>query len=506
MRRLRLPSVRVRITLLTTLVVGAALTAGSWALVQGVRSNIEGPIEASERQQLNTIATQVAAGTSPDKIVLASPPVATFAIVAPDGTVYAPIIQSNSVGSTILDASTIGGSVPADAEGTAQFGPTSTSSTARSASSSDAPQAFKVAASQAGGVFTTSERKQVHRNSAGVTTILDLPTDSGGTAHIRSVRPLAEITAAVNSVQQTMWFAVPIAALLVALLTWFMTGRALAPVAHIRNEVDEISRSTLHRRVPVPNTNDEVARLATTMNSMLERLDGAAAREREFLSDASHELRSPIASLGATLEVALRNSDHADWNDVAQRALQEQQRLGNSVDALVTLSSLSEMQASQLQASQPVDLDDIVLEIAQRPGKVPVSAANVSAARIQGRPDLLERLVRNLVDNAQRHANNRVEVTLGSTDGVVQLLVDDDGNGIAQADRERVFDRFTRLDEGRSRDRGGTGLGLAMVRSIAERHGGTVHCEASPLGGARFVVELPSDYQGIATPPLGRKI
>lgn len=470
-----MPSVRIRITILAAIVVSGALAAGSYVLVKSVRSSVEERIESSERQELNSIAAQVAAGTRPEEVILTGPPVANYAIVLPDGTVFVPVLASTA----------------------------RTSSTSANAAGSGGLRIVHDGPDQ---VWTTDDHMDVRRKGNGIETVVNLPTDSGSFAHVRSVRNLAEITATVNSVQHMMWLAVPLVAALVALLTWFMTGRALAPVAHIREEVDEISRSTLHRRVPVPNTDDEIARLARTMNSMLERLDGAAVREREFLSDASHELRSPIASLGATLEVALRNSDTADWEDVARRALEDQQRLGSSVDALVTLSSLSEMQAAQLHASQQVDLDDLVLEVARRPGRVPVSTANVSAARVNGRPDLLERLVRNLVDNAQRHADTRVQITVQRDDNRVVLMVDDDGNGVAEEDCARIFDRFTRLDEGRSRDRGGTGLGLAMVASIAERHGGTARCEASPLGGARFVVELPTDYQGIATPPLGRKI
>ncbi len=452
--RIPTPSVRVRITLITTLVVGGALAAGSLALVNGVHESIESEIAASERTDLVNIANQLVAGRPLESIVLRTAPVGTIEILDEEGEIHHPIV-----------------------EGTGWQRPPRGSFPGHGLEPGEAFDADDAAVKISGDEILTT---------------VSVPVGTE-TVQVASVRSLAQVNATVKSIGNTMWFAVPLAVAFVAMLTWLLTGRALAPVANIRQEVESISRTTLHRRVPVPATRDEIARLATTMNSMLERLDNAATREQEFLSDASHELRSPVASIGATLEVALRNEANADWPDVARRALEDQARLGASVDALVTLSSLSEIAAAHTDASQTVDLDDIVMEVANRPARVPISVANVSAAQLQGRPDLLERLVRNLIHNAQRHANTRVDVHLRTDGDTVFFTVDDDGDGVAVEDRERIFDRFTRLDEGRSRDHGGTGLGLAMVRSIATRHGGVVTCTESPLGGARFSVQLAVD-------------
>ncbi len=477
MIRVPTPSVRVRVTALTTLVFGAALAAGSYALVNSVRSSVETRIEKIEREEITNIAQQVASGTFPADVTLEYAPVANYVIIGPDGSAFSPIAEMQSVGD-----------IPP---------PTSTRD--------PVPTPFKISAQALEQGWTTGESMEVQYHDGRVETIVTLPTDSGRAATIRATRPLTEISATVNSVQRLTILGVPFASLLVGLLTWFMAGRALAPVEHIRREAELITQSTLHRRVPVPGSHDEISRLANTMNSMLSRLESTTARERQFLSDASHELRSPVASIGATLEVALRMPESADWPDVARRSLQEQARLSSSIDALVTLASLAEQADHQL-VNEEIDLDDIVLDLGHRPRRVPVSVAAVHPVPMRGRADLIERLVRNLVDNAERHANQQVVLSLRAEHGIATMIVDDDGLGIESSRRESVFERFTRLDEGRSRDAGGTGLGLAMVRSIAQRHGGDVRCDESPLGGARFVVTLCQNYQGIATPPLGRKI
>jgi signal transduction histidine kinase len=231
---------------------------------------------------------------------------------------------------------------------------------------------------------------------------------------------------------------------------------------------------------------------------MLERLEHAAERQRRFVSDASHELRSPVASIRATVEVAQRRGREADWPDVARRVLADDERLERMVDELLELARLDETPEGL--PDTLIDLDDVVLdEVSRLTDRATMLTDRVSAGRVRGSRSQLERVVRNLLDNAVRHARSTVAVSLGTESGgihatlpVVRLAVDDDGPGISEADRERVFERFTRLQEGRGRDAGGAGLGLAMVRAIVERHGGTVMIDASErLGGARFVVDLP---------------
>jgi signal transduction histidine kinase len=224
------------------------------------------------------------------------------------------------------------------------------------------------------------------------------------------------------------------------------------------------------------------------MNLMLDRLEESSLRQRRFVSDASHELRSPVAAIRAQLEVALRRGDAADWPDVARRVLEEDERLEQAVAELLDLARAEEGEDVE---PVDVDLDDLVLAEAQRERRVPVDTSHVSAGRVRGSSSQLTRVVRNLLDNASRHATSRVAVAVEVRDGFVWLTVDDDGPGVSPGDRARVFDRFTRLDEGRARDAGGMGVGLSLVKAIVERHGGAVGVDDAPLGGARFFVRLP---------------
>jgi signal transduction histidine kinase len=261
----------------------------------------------------------------------------------------------------------------------------------------------------------------------------------------------------------------------------------------MRAEVEEISHTTMHRRVHEPGTDDEVDRLAVTMNEMLDRLESASERQRRFVSDASHELKTPLATIRTSVEVALRNPDTADWPATAQQVLDADRSMADLVANLLDLARLEEDgEANPLPASAPaVDLEEVVMAVvAHRPDET--QSGGVLAGRVRGDRGDLERLVRNLIDNAERYGSGRVVVGLAEHQGTVRLAVADDGPGIPADDRERVFDRFTRLDDSRSSSAGGTGLGLAIVRAIAERHGGSVRVDDGPLGGAELVVTLPA--------------
>lgn len=291
--------------------------------------------------------------------------------------------------------------------------------------------------------------------------------------------------AAVAAVDRVLWPAVPIAVLLVAAVAWLATNRALRPVERIRAQAAEITARGLHQRVPVPNSRDAVARLATTLNVTLGRLEHSATQQRQFIADAAHELRSPIASLRTQLEVALDQSTRADWPAVATDAVIDVQRLQALADDLLLLARFD---AEVAVPYGPVDLAELVREEVHEDRVV----CHVDGpAPMLGHPAHLSRLVRNLVDNAVRHASSAVSVTVCMRPGEVVLEVADDGPGIPVEDRERVFERFTRLDEARTRDDGGAGLGLAIARDIAIRHGGRLvvgHSEA----GARLIATFPS--------------
>ena len=289
---------------------------------------------------------------------------------------------------------------------------------------------------------------------------------------------------------------VSVAGLVTAVLVAYAMGRVLRPVESIRARVAEISASGHGERVPVPGGQDEITRLAETMNAMLARLDAARTAQVAFVGDASHELRSPLSTLSTMLELSSTSGTPVDVETVDDLLLPEVVRMRSMVEDLLLLAKNDERGVPL--RHEDVDLDDVVLAEAARLrglGDRSVSV-HVEPARLTGDPDALVRVVRNLADNARRYAASAV--TLGLTvdrtgPGVplAVLTVDDDGEGVPPGRRATVFDRFARLHADRARDTGGSGLGLAIVAEITRSHGGTVRVEDAPGGGARFVAELP---------------
>jgi signal transduction histidine kinase len=304
---------------------------------------------------------------------------------------------------------------------------------------------------------------------------------------------LEEVDDTMATVVGLLLVSVPLVVLLVAATSWIVVGRALRPVERMRREVDEVTAHRLDRRVAESGAADEIDRLASTMNRMLDRLHESQSVQRRFVSDASHELRSPLASLRQLAEVARAHPDRVSASDLSEAVLDEGGRLERLVGGMLTLARADEGVLSGLRRA--VDLDDVVLAEVRRlraSTDLVVLASAVGPARVLGDPALLLGLVRNLVDNAARHAASSVSVELEEVGAEVLLAVEDDGDGVPLADRERVFDRFVRLDDARARDSGGSGLGLAIVREIAVAHGGSVAVGSAGLGGARFEVRLPA--------------
>ena len=287
---------------------------------------------------------------------------------------------------------------------------------------------------------------------------------------------------------------VPAAALLIAAVAFLATRLALRPVEEIRVRTAAVTAADPRERVVVPRTGDEIARLAVTINETLERLESASRAQRRFVADAAHELRSPLASLLATLEVAEVYPDRADWPETVAVAARQARRVHALADDLLLLARLDAAPAPA--RDRPVDLaalaHDVAVDFAARR---PVEVLDDSGgnALVHGVPLRLERMLRNLVDNATRFARTKVRIEVSVQGAQVVLTVHDDGPGIPAEQRERVFERFTRLDDDRSRDTGGSGLGLAIVREIAGRHRGTVRVEEAEKGvpGARVTVRLP---------------
>jgi len=318
---------------------------------------------------------------------------------------------------------------------------------------------------------------------------VSLPVDlEQGTITLTASSSLEPVRAGVNSLRGVLWLLIPVLVAGVGVMTWFVTGRAFHPVAAITSQVERITDDRLDERVPVPTSRDEVAHLASTMNTMLDRLKAGRRRQQQFVSDASHELRNPVATSKVKLEVALAHPEETDWEDTARVVLEEQERLGGLVDDLLLMARLDEGPAV---ASGEVDLDDIVFMEAARPHSTEIDVGRVQAVRVGGDARQLTRLVRNLVDNAARHARNRVAISLGIDGAEAVLAVEDDGPGIPEAERARIFERFVRLESARARDDGGSGLGLALVHAVATAHGGTVTAAESASGGARLEVRIP---------------
>ncbi|MFI9204304.1 DUF2867 domain-containing protein [Streptomyces sp. NPDC053048] len=285
---------------------------------------------------------------------------------------------------------------------------------------------------------------------------------------------------------------------LVAGATWWVAGRALRPVEAIRSRFADLTAHHLDQRVPVPGTDDEVARLARTMNATLDRLEAGVDQQRRFVADASHELRSPLAALRAELEIALAHPDRADWPDVVAGALGDTRRLQDLTTDLLLLARLDASGSPGLPGGRALDLTALVREETGRrrmPGHLTLRVEAITAGPVplHGHHALLTRLLGNLLDNAERHAARAIEVRLAhdAAGRRAVLYVQDDGPGIPPADRHRVFERFTRLDDARTRDTGGTGLGLAIAHRIAGAHHGTLKVVDSPRG-ARFAVVLPT--------------
>ncbi|MGW5447416.1 sensor histidine kinase [Streptomyces asiaticus] len=370
------------------------------------------------------------------------------------------------------------------------------------------------------------------KDASGRTVTPMTPTDAGTPKSVEAVRLPAEPVGAGQSYSVTvspsttsldsatgllLRQAAPAAAglvLFVAGLTWLLVGRALRPVAAMRQEFTEITERDLHRRVPVPRARDEIHRLARTMNATLDRLHRAMTRQRQFVADASHELRSPITAVRAQLELVLSRPSRTDWPAAVHKALRDTDRLQAVASDLLLLARLDAQEAPPRSA---VDLGALAAEEVRRhPDAVTMDqptpagdhlttagdhltkagdrltkpggqeAAVVTGSRVQ-----LSRLLTNLADNARRHTRTTVSITVAARGGMVELAVDDDGPGIPESDRERVFERFTRLDDARARQDGGTGLGLAIANDIAHAHGGTLTVLTSPRGGARLLLRLP---------------
>jgi signal transduction histidine kinase len=278
---------------------------------------------------------------------------------------------------------------------------------------------------------------------------------------------------------------------------WVVAGRVLRPIGRITSVARDIQATDLSRRIKLPGPDDELKQLADTFDAMLARLDAAFAAQRQFVADASHELRNPLAIIRTNVDVALADP-HADQDDlrhaitVVQRASDRMARL---VDDLLALARRQEptfeYEAVDLGAAVAEASDDFVVPAAAR--GIVLDRAIAPGVTVMGDRDALKRAVANLLENAVRltPARSRIRLATGSEGDRAWIAVADEGPGIAPEDQPHVFDRFWRSDRARSRADGGTGLGLAIVRQIAESHGGEIHLQSKVGVGSTFVIWLP---------------
>jgi len=432
--------VRLRTTAVAVLVVAVALTAGAFLLVALVGGSLRDGAEAGAEQRASALADQI-------------------------------------------ETTGLPAAEPADDE------------------DADEPDDLIWQVSEAGGVVVRSSQPLAAPLPAAGTDEVRLPgadhpyvvvTEEARGYRIAVAASLEEVDDSTAALVTPLLVGLPLILLLVGGTTWAVAARALAPVARIRREVEEITGDRLDRRVPEPRSRDEIHRLARTMNQMLQRLERSRDRQQQFVGDASHELRSPLASIRQAAEVSLAHPGALPEGQLAEAVLEESARMQRLVEQLLLLTRTEDGAATH--SYQDVDLDDLALAEAGRAARsgLAVETAGIGAGRVRGEPTALGQVVRNLVDNAARHADTALAIAVRDTGAGIELTVEDDGQGIPEDQRQRVFDRFVRLDEARARDAGGSGLGLAIVREIVTAHGGTVVISSSSLGGARFVVRLPA--------------
>ncbi|MFI6689518.1 sensor histidine kinase [Streptomyces sp. NPDC050485] len=300
--------------------------------------------------------------------------------------------------------------------------------------------------------------------------------------------------AAADQLNGPLLAGVPLIALLVAVTAYASIRHALRPVDAIRGELAEISEHHLARRVPVPQAKDEIQKLALTTNATLDRLERSTEQQRRFVADAAHELRSPLTALQTRLEVSLAHPEHTDWPRTASESLAATRRLRALTEDLLFLTRPNHQQPTPALVDLAGTARELVDELRLRHPYGPYFTAPLPAvAPVRGNPLQLHRLLRNLLDNATRHARTTVTVTIEQVGETTWLRVFNDGSPIPPEERDRIFERFTRLDEARDRDAGGSGLGLAIAQDIATRHHGTLKAVApGPEGGATFLLRLPT--------------
>ncbi|MFE7838828.1 ATP-binding protein [Streptomyces sp. NPDC057474] len=468
-------SVRARATFAATLVVAVALVAAGAAVLLSLRSSLIGQATTQAESEARTVATKLAQGVA-------------YADLDLDDGDDSPVQVLDQRGEMVAAGEDVEAmSATADVRGRPSV--SASPATVEDDADDDEAEAEADSALTAGQVaddVSISQGSATVDGETGDYRFAELPLVSKGGVPLTvyAGSPLSVEQDAVSTALTTMLIGFPLLLLTVGGATYVVTGRALRPVEGIRSEMAAITASEdLSRRVPEPDTHDEIARLARTTNETLAVLETSVERQRAFVADASHELRSPIASLRTQLEVGAAHPELLDL----EGAVEDTVRLQGLAGDLLLLARLDAGERPPPDAR--FDLAKVVRdEVASRDG---VTLDSVDSVELRGSRNQICRVLGNLLDNARRHARDQVAVTLRITPDRAILQVTDDGSGVPRADRERIFERFVRLDESRARDDGGAGLGLAIARDIATRHGGTLTVDDALGGGALFELRLP---------------
>jgi signal transduction histidine kinase len=449
-------SLRARLTLITSAGLALALAAAAVLLANALRASLTRGLDDSARQGAVTVATLIDQDRLPNPVPVA-PGTLTIQVLDAQGRII-----NVSPGADRL--------VP------------------------------MLAPAQAQAAARTGQARMLAGPPLGMPSLLRVVA-VGASDHqvVIAAVSFAQASDSLATLAKALIIGTPLLLGLLALAIWLVTGYTLRPIAELRRGAAEVTETGVPRDLPVPPARDEVRSLAVTLNDMLSMLADAQQRQRDLVSDTAHELRSPIASIRAQLEVALDHPDGLDWPETARDVHADTLRLARLTEDLLLLARLD----GQPLRRRPTDLAAVCAAVVARysAARVPVRAdpvlANTVLANtgapcvVAGDPDALSRLLVNLLDNAVRHAASQVCVSVRGDDGWAVLVVSDDGPGIPAEDAERAFGRFSRLDDARSRTgEQGAGLGLAIVRSTAEAHGGSVSLsDAEP--GLRAVVRLP---------------
>lgn len=445
-------SLRVRLTAAFAVVIIVTIAVAAVLLVWRVRASLQSGLDSSLSQRVQDVAAEVRSGQLSTLATTGAQSAVLVQVINADGHVVAS--SANINGEPALFRYRAGGQSP-------------TVQTVADIPGAD-PGSYRVA-------------------SATVST----PT---GTVSLYAAGSMSEVSASVRQVGVAALVGAPFLVALLSAIIWILVGRALRPVEAMRQTVSAMRGHQPHDRLANASAPVELARLGGTFDDLLDRIDRGVAQQRQFLADAAHELRNPVASILTRLET---HEQHPTLSGVDRARLHaDAARLASIVDALLSLARLD---ADVALRADPVDVDDIVFDQVRTVVGKRVDVTHVSAAQVIGDRAALERVVRNLLDNASRHAAAQVKLELCDDGQAVVLTVADDGPGIPATERDRVFARFTRLDDARARDEGGAGLGLAIVHDIVDRHHGSVHIEDNQPG-TRVVVRLPSSRNsGVAT-------